>query len=86
MSKILFGPSYNNTQCRDEWIIRKLLQFLKDKLLDAGASERLYKNCSHLYYILQNFCLYDGIGDETGTQMNRWDVDSIKFHWPFVPE
>lgn len=43
MSKILFGPSYNNTQYRDEWIIRKLLQFLKGKLLDAGASERLYK-------------------------------------------
>lgn len=44
------------------------------------------KNCSHLDYILQNFCLYDGIGDETGTQMNRWDVDSIEFHWLFVPE
>lgn len=47
------------------------------KILDAGAGELKWKKaCSHLQYISQDICQYDGTGKE-GLQTGKWDTSKI---------
>lgn len=64
---------------RDIWIEKQLLGIRKlARLLDVGAGETPYrKYCKHLEYVSQDFCLYNGIGDERGLQTGDWDVSKI---------
>ena len=48
------------------------------RLLDAGAGEQQYKKyCSHLNYVSQDFAQYDGLGDNAGLQMGKWDNSNL---------
>ncbi len=64
---------------RDKWVIDRLNMIPQGhKLLDAGAGEQKFKQyCKHLEYVSQDFCEYDGKGDKTGLQTDRWDISGI---------
>ena len=48
------------------------------RILDAGAGELKNKRfCSHLEYVSQDFCQYDGSGNAQGLQMGVWDTSKI---------
>jgi len=68
-----------NEAVRKEWL-KKVLQNLRPKLriLDAGAGELANKEfCTHLDYVSQDFCQYEGLGDSKGLQMGSWDTKKI---------
>lgn len=61
-------------------IIEKWLKELPEDwtILDAGAGELKWKpTCSHLRYVSQDFCQYDGMGDGKGIQTGEWDTKGI---------
>ena len=68
-----------NESVRKKWLketIEKLPSGLR--LLDAGAGELANKEfCTHLEYISQDFCQYEGSGDNKGLQMGSWDTKKI---------
>lgn len=69
----------NSDQARIEWV-KKNLQSIPSglKILDAGAGElRLKPFCSHLDYVSQDFCQYNGAGDGTALQTGAWDTKRI---------
>ena len=72
---ILTDVGTNNGSDRNSWIIETLSKIpTGKKILDAGAGECQFKQyCSHLQYTSQDFGQYDGTGDNTGIQMNKWD-------------
>jgi SAM-dependent methyltransferase len=70
-----------NDEARQHWL-RKVLSSLPQgaRILDAGAGElRNQPLCSHLNYVSQDFCQYDGgvsaLND--GLQTGRWDTSRI---------
>jgi len=68
-----------NEKDRNRWI-EKTLTSLPDnlRLLDAGAGELRNKQfCTHLQYVSQDFCQYEGEGDSTGLQTGTWDTSKI---------
>lgn len=69
----MFGR--RNKSVRDQWIIDRLKELPKgSELLDAGAGEQQYrKYCTHLKYTSQDFCEYDGAGNQSGLQTGKWD-------------
>lgn len=69
----------NNASTRDEWVENVLHNLPSGiKILDAGAGECQYKQyCRHLKYVSQDFSQYDGIGNKSGLQMQKWDTSSI---------
>jgi len=68
-----------NEAVRKEWLsntLKKLPDGLR--LLDAGAGELANKKfCGHLDYISQDFCQYEGTGDNRGLQTGSWDTKKI---------
>jgi len=68
-----------NKRNREKWLRKTLNNIPKGKkILDAGAGELQYKKfCSHLDYTSQDFCQYDGKGDERGLQAKKWDTLKI---------
>jgi len=68
-----------NDANRFAWLadtIRQLPDGLR--ILDAGAGELHNKSlCSHLNYISQDFCQYEGRGDGHGLQTGIWDTSQI---------
>lgn len=61
-------------------IIKKWLDELSNniKLLDAGAGELKWKDaCQRFRYISQDFCQYDGKGNNQGLQTGIWDTNKI---------
>jgi len=67
-----------NDKQRQEWVKKTLLALPKGRILDAGAGELRNKQyCSHLDYISQDFCQYDGKGDSKGLQNQIWDTSKI---------
>ena len=68
-----------NEAKRTSWIEGALLKIPEgSKILDAGAGELKYKKfCSHLEYVSQDFCQYEGKGDEQGLQTEKWDTAQI---------
>ncbi|MFP4486353.1 MAG: class I SAM-dependent methyltransferase [Campylobacterales bacterium] len=69
----------NNDRVRLEWIQKKISSLPKGlKILDAGAGELANKkNCTHLNYVSQDFCQYNGEGDSTALQTQEWDTSKI---------
>lgn len=69
----------NNLTDRQLWVKNTLQSLPKGlMILDAGAGEQQYKKyCSHLYYTSQDFCEYEGRGNEKGLQTGIWDTTSI---------
>jgi SAM-dependent methyltransferase len=64
---------------RNTWI-REVLRDIPPglRILDAGAGELRNKPfCSHLEYVSQDFCQYEGLGDATGLQTGSWDTTRI---------
>jgi len=81
---IVFHPDTDsigtrNQATRDEWLEKTLLGIRAGTtILDAGAGELQYKKfCSHLAYVSQDFCQYDGVGDKRSNQHSRWDTSRI---------
>ena len=74
----IFGD-FRNEEIRDKWVIEKLLNIPKDKvILDAGAGESKYqKYCTHLKYIAQDFGEYIPNETITGMQFAQWDYSGI---------
>lgn len=69
----------NNAANRDAWV-GQVLEALPPglKVLDAGAGECQYKHhCTHLDYVSQDFSQYDGKGNNSGLQTQKWDTSSI---------
>jgi len=69
----------NNLSFRENWLRKTLLEIPAGaKILDAGAGELKYKSfCAHLEYVSQDFCQYDGKGNESGIQTQKWDNSQI---------
>ena len=50
----------------------------QSRILDAGAGELANKQfCSHLEYVSQDFCKYDGKGDGAALQTKKWETGQI---------
>lgn len=68
-----------NESSRKTWL-KKSLNALPSglRILDAGAGELANKQfCSHLDYVSQDFCQYEGVGDSKGLQHENWDTKEI---------
>ncbi|MEH6503185.1 MAG: class I SAM-dependent methyltransferase [Cycloclasticus sp.] len=68
-----------NEMVRKEWLHKTLSAIPKGfRLLDAGAGELANKKyCSHLTYVSQDFCQYEGSGDKRGLQRGSWDTERV---------
>lgn len=68
-----------NKATREEWLEKTLKAIPHGlRLLDAGAGELdNRKYCSHLDYVSQDFCQYEGTGDGKGLQTGLWNTDKI---------
>ena len=68
-----------NDECRQDWIQKTLKEIPNGyTLLDAGAGEQRHKvHCSHLKYISQDVCEYEGKGDGHGLHTGIWDTSKI---------
>jgi SAM-dependent methyltransferase len=73
----IVGTKNENT--RQRWLKKTLSTIPKgSRILDVGAGESVNKPlCSHLEYISQDFCQYDGIGDSSGLQTEQWNTSKI---------
>jgi ubiquinone/menaquinone biosynthesis C-methylase UbiE len=69
----------NSDQARIDWVAKTLQSVPKGyRILDAGAGEmRLKPYCSHLDYVSQDFCQYEGSGDGKALQTGAWDTSRI---------
>jgi len=70
---------HENLSNREIWLKSKIDKIPNGfSILDAGAGELQYKKyCTHLKYTSQDFCQYDGTGDEKGLQMDKFDTSKI---------
>ena len=75
-----FFTRYNTVGTTNEYTrrlyVEKVITELEPglRLLDAGAGEQQYKRlCGHLKYVSQDFAQYNGVGDNVGLQMGKWD-------------
>jgi SAM-dependent methyltransferase len=73
----MFGR--DNDQARISWVSQTLKSVPGGlRLLDAGAGElRNRQFCSHLEYVSQDFCQYEGMGDGVALQTGAWDTTRI---------
>ena len=69
----------NNLTNRQFWVQKALRNVPEgSRILDAGAGEQQYRQyCSHLNYVSQDFCEYDGDGNKKGLQTGAWDISQI---------
>lgn len=68
-----------NEDARNRWLANTLENIPQGlRILDAGAGELRNKSlCTHLIYVSQDFCQYDGRGDAQGLQAGTWDTSKI---------
>jgi SAM-dependent methyltransferase len=68
-----------NAKTQYDWLKKTLESFPENyRILDAGAGELANKSlCSHLDYVSQDFCQYEGTGDQQGLQTGVWDISQI---------
>jgi SAM-dependent methyltransferase len=68
-----------NEANRDQWLKNTLCSIPSGlRILDAGAGELRNKLlCSHLLYVSQDICQYEGTGDTQGLQTGTWDTSRI---------
>jgi ubiquinone/menaquinone biosynthesis C-methylase UbiE len=64
---------------RELWVKSALAKLpAGSRILDAGAGEQRYSTyCSHLNYVSQDFCEYEGEGNKQGLQTGTWDLSKI---------
>ncbi|HLA36637.1 MAG TPA: class I SAM-dependent methyltransferase [Rhodocyclaceae bacterium] len=64
---------------RNAWLKKTIGGLSKGmRILDAGAGELRNKPlCTHLDYVSQDFCQYDGVGNGVGLQVGSWDTRRI---------
>jgi SAM-dependent methyltransferase len=76
--KKLFNTAANEKD-RAKWISKTLAEMPAGaRILDAGAGELRWKpHCSHLNYVSQDFCQYEGAGNGQGLQTGTWDTSRI---------
>lgn len=69
----------HNEDVRNQWLAETLRSLpTGSRLLDAGAGElRNRPFCTHLQYVSQDFCQYEGAGDAQGLQTGTWDTSKI---------
>ena len=68
-----------NEENRNRWL-RETLGAIPAglRILDAGAGELRNKSlCTHLIYVSQDACQYEGTGDAQGLQTGTWDTSRI---------
>lgn len=73
-------PIGNRNQANREIWLEQTLKKLPpgSKILDAGAGEMQYRRfCSHLEYVSQDFCQYDGKGNAIALQTGTWEQKGI---------
>jgi len=78
--KSLLKKQFNiNETNRNIWLRKTLASLPKGtRILDAGAGELKNKPlCNHLQYVSQDFCQYEGKGDEKGLHPGKWDTSNI---------
>ncbi len=68
-----------NDENRQAWLKSTLSSIPEGlRILDAGAGELGNRPlCSHLEYVSQDFCQYEGCGDSKGLQTGKWDTSGI---------
>lgn len=68
-----------NELFRQKWLCDELSALPNGlRILDAGAGELQNKKyCTHLNYVSQDFCQYDGKGNDKGLQTKQWDTSHI---------
>jgi len=69
----------SNALTRETWL-EKTLEAIPSgyRILDAGAGEQQFKKfCPHLNYVAQDFGKYDGLGDNAGLQVGKWDQSKL---------
>lgn len=68
-----------NEETRQQWLRIKLSAIKAgSRILDAGAGELKNKPlCSHLNYVSQDICKYEGSGDQKGLQTQTWNTSQI---------
>lgn len=78
LSNILYGRD-TNEEARQRWLTQTLASLPAGlRILDAGAGELRNKPlCSHLRYVSQDLCQYEGQGNSRGLQTGRWDTGKI---------
>ena len=69
----------NNKTNRQEWLSKTLKKLPSSlRILDAGAGELQNKKlCEHLNYVSQDYCQYEGQGNNAGLQTGSWDTSKI---------
>lgn len=70
---------HQNEDNRNQWLKSALSNIpYGSRILDAGAGELTNKSlCSHLQYVSQDLCEYDGEGNFEGLQTGKWDTNLI---------
>lgn len=68
-----------NETARNVWLISTLKNLQEGlRILDAGAGQLRNKPyCTHLNYVSQDFCEYEGSGNQRGLQTGNWDTSKI---------
>lgn len=74
--KFTMNKNEINRKC---WLKKQLSNISPgSRILDAGAGELQNKiYCSHLNYISQDICEYDGSGNKTGLHTGKWDTKKV---------
>lgn len=69
----------DNEANRNRWVQERLAEIpAGSRILDAGAGELRNKAyCSHLKYVSQDICQYEGHGDGNALQTGTWDTAGI---------
>ena len=69
----------SNALTRETWLEETLKAIPSGyRILDAGAGEQQFKKfCPHLKYVAQDFGKYDGLGDNAGLQVGKWDQSKL---------
>ena len=68
-----------NEENRQSWIEKTLARLPEGaRILDAGTGELKNRQyCENLQYVSQDFCQYDGDGDQAALQSGDWDTSRI---------
>ena len=79
INKYIGNAGTENETGRELWVKNALSKLPSGgRILDAGAGEQRYRpDCSHLNYVSQDFCQYEGQGNNRGLQTGSWDVSRI---------
>jgi ubiquinone/menaquinone biosynthesis C-methylase UbiE len=77
--RLITNVGTQNELTRDKWVKTAILSLpAGTHLLDIGAGTQRYRSyCAHLNYISQDFCQYNGKGNDKALQTGTWDTSKI---------